>query len=93
MWLVLCDYYILTPAFCVQVSSYSLEVTATDMGEPSLSSTAQINVHVSDANDNPPVFSQAKYEAVIQVSGYLSTVCRKDNPPVFSQAKHEASFG
>ncbi|XP_043247503.1 fat-like cadherin-related tumor suppressor homolog, partial [Amphibalanus amphitrite] len=58
--------YVATQLDREMVSSYGLEVTATDMGEPSLSSTAQINVHVSDANDNPPVFSQAKFEAVIQ---------------------------
>ncbi|ELK02980.1 Protocadherin gamma-B4 [Pteropus alecto] len=41
--------------------SYHLTLTASDCGDPSLSSTAQIQILVSDANDNPPVFSQERY--------------------------------
>ncbi|KAM5169004.1 protocadherin gamma-B4-like [Callospermophilus lateralis] len=41
--------------------SYHLTLTALDFGEPPLSSTAQIQVLVTDANDNPPVFSQEIY--------------------------------
>ncbi|XP_037068712.1 protocadherin Fat 1-like [Pollicipes pollicipes] len=58
--------YVATQLDREMVSSYSLDVTATDGGDPSLSSSAQINVHVSDANDNPPVFSQSRYSAIIQ---------------------------
>ena len=50
------------------MSSYSLQVTATDGGHPALSSTCKVNVLVTDVNDNPPVFSRAEYSAVIQVS-------------------------
>ncbi|XP_070270863.1 protocadherin gamma-B4 isoform X21 [Myotis yumanensis] len=41
--------------------SYHLTLTALDGGDPPLSSTAQIQVLVTDANDNPPVFSQELY--------------------------------
>ncbi|XP_023370097.1 protocadherin gamma-B4-like [Otolemur garnettii] len=41
--------------------SYHLTLTALDFGDPPLSSTAQIQVLVIDANDNPPVFSQDIY--------------------------------
>ncbi|XP_061007530.1 protocadherin gamma-B4 isoform X19 [Dama dama] len=41
--------------------SYHLTLTALDFGDPPLSSTAQIQVLVTDANDNPPVFSQELY--------------------------------
>ncbi|XP_066128872.1 protocadherin gamma-B4 isoform X22 [Saccopteryx bilineata] len=41
--------------------SYHLTLTALDSGDPTLSSTAQIHVLVTDANDNPPVFSQELY--------------------------------
>ncbi|KAF0878629.1 FAT4 protein, partial [Crocuta crocuta] len=41
--------------------SYQLTLTALDGGDPPLSSTAQIQVLVTDANDNPPVFSQEVY--------------------------------
>ncbi|XP_037003474.2 LOW QUALITY PROTEIN: protocadherin gamma-B4-like [Artibeus jamaicensis] len=40
---------------------YHLTLTALDCGDPPLSSTAQIQVLVTDANDNPPVFSQELY--------------------------------
>ncbi|KAM5214030.1 protocadherin gamma-B4 isoform 24-T24 [Hipposideros larvatus] len=42
-------------------NSYHLTLTALDCGDPPLSSTAQIQVLVTDANDNPPVFSQELY--------------------------------
>ncbi|XP_076993354.1 protocadherin gamma-B4 isoform X7 [Tamandua tetradactyla] len=41
--------------------SYHFTLTALDCGNPPLSSTAQIQVLVTDANDNPPVFSQDIY--------------------------------
>ncbi|XP_016061095.1 PREDICTED: protocadherin gamma-B4 isoform X31 [Miniopterus natalensis] len=41
--------------------SYHLTLIAVDCGDPPLSSTAQIRVLVTDANDNPPVFSQELY--------------------------------
>ncbi|XP_058398717.1 LOW QUALITY PROTEIN: protocadherin gamma-B4-like [Diceros bicornis minor] len=41
--------------------SYHLILTALDFGDPPLSSTVQIQVLVTDANDNPPVFSQELY--------------------------------
>lgn len=33
-----------------------------DGGEPVLTGTAQIQIEVTDANDNPPVFSQSTYK-------------------------------
>ncbi|XP_072515621.1 protocadherin alpha-13-like [Salminus brasiliensis] len=39
-----------------QISHYNITVIASDEGTPSLSSTEVIAVHVSDMNDNPPVF-------------------------------------
>lgn len=41
-------------------SSYHLVVKATDQGVPSLSSTCNVSVTVSDVNDNPPVFNVTK---------------------------------
>ncbi|XP_029420557.1 protocadherin gamma-B4 isoform X28 [Nannospalax galili] len=50
-----------TPLDREKQKSYHLTLTALDSGHPPLSSTAQIQVLVTDANDNPPVFSQDVY--------------------------------
>lgn len=59
-----------------QVSGYSLLVQAVDSGVPVMSSTATVNIDISDVNDNSPVFTPANYTAVIQVSkpGYEALV-------------------
>ncbi|KAJ8416521.1 hypothetical protein AAFF_G00358090 [Aldrovandia affinis] len=49
-----------------KVSGYTLTVLASDNGNPPKSSSATINIDVSDVNDNPPVFSQANYSLIIQ---------------------------
>ncbi|XP_049837416.1 fat-like cadherin-related tumor suppressor homolog isoform X3 [Schistocerca gregaria] len=48
------------------ISSYVLEVNAKDNGLPVMTSYVMVNVEISDANDNPPVFSQPNYTAVVQ---------------------------
>lgn len=52
-----------------QTSGYTLTVVASDNGAPPLSSSAMINIDISDINDNPPLFSQANYSLIIQVRG------------------------
>ncbi|XP_031645860.1 protocadherin alpha-2-like isoform X11 [Oncorhynchus kisutch] len=52
-------------------SQYNVTITATDEGTPPLSSTSVITVHISDVNDNAPLFS----EPVVNV--YV-----KENSPV-----------
>ncbi|XP_028271945.1 protocadherin alpha-6-like isoform X15 [Parambassis ranga] len=42
-------------------SQYELTITATDAGQPPLSSEKTITVEVSDVNDNSPEFSQSPY--------------------------------
>ncbi|XP_076001621.1 protocadherin Fat 1a isoform X2 [Genypterus blacodes] len=49
-----------------RTSGYTLMVVATDNGMPPYSSSATINIDVSDVNDNPPLFSQANYSLIIQ---------------------------
>ncbi|XP_036403737.1 protocadherin gamma-C5-like isoform X4 [Megalops cyprinoides] len=43
------------------VAEYSVVVTATDLGSPSLSSQKSLSVTLSDVNDNAPTFSQSSY--------------------------------
>lgn len=40
-------------------------VEAKDGGTPALSAVATININLTDVNDNPPMFSQDVYSAVI----------------------------
>uniref|UniRef100_A0A8C3A5X4 FAT atypical cadherin 1a n=1 Tax=Cyclopterus lumpus TaxID=8103 RepID=A0A8C3A5X4_CYCLU len=49
-----------------RTSGYTLMVVASDNGSPPLSSSAVINIDISDVNDNPPLFSQANYSLIIQ---------------------------
>ncbi|NXT62327.1 PCDGD protein, partial [Chaetops frenatus] len=44
-------------------SSFELVLMAVDGGDPERSGTVQVRVNVTDANDNPPVFSKSVYEA------------------------------
>ncbi|CAL4108899.1 unnamed protein product [Meganyctiphanes norvegica] len=44
---------------------YLLTVTARDNGSPSLSDTTDVEITVSDVNDNSPVFSQMSYRASV----------------------------
>ncbi|NWV74872.1 PCDGA protein, partial [Dasyornis broadbenti] len=44
-------------------SSFELVLTAMDAGEPMRSGTVQVRVNVTDANDNPPIFSKRAYVA------------------------------
>uniref|UniRef100_A0A670IJT0 Cadherin domain-containing protein n=1 Tax=Podarcis muralis TaxID=64176 RepID=A0A670IJT0_PODMU len=46
--------------------SLQLILTALDGGEPRKTGTAQIWINVTDANDNPPVFTQEVYEVSVR---------------------------
>ncbi|KAL1459777.1 hypothetical protein WDU94_011731, partial [Cyamophila willieti] len=48
------------------VSSYQLQIRAVDCGVPELASFTMLNIEVSDVNDNPPLFSQHNYTAIVQ---------------------------
>ncbi|XP_054647623.1 protocadherin beta-16-like [Dunckerocampus dactyliophorus] len=46
-------------------SQYNITVTCSDEGVPSLSSSVTLTLHISDVNDNTPVFERSSYEASI----------------------------
>lgn len=48
------------------ISSYVLEIQASDHGTQQLSSYVLVNIEISDANDNPPLFAQSNYTAFVQ---------------------------
>ncbi|XP_023607810.1 protocadherin gamma-B1-like [Myotis lucifugus] len=64
-----------------QIAEYNVTVTATDKGKPSLSSSTSITLHITDVNDNAPVFQQPAY--LVHVP--------ENNPPGASIAQVSAS--
>ncbi|XP_060035755.1 protocadherin gamma-B6 isoform X6 [Erinaceus europaeus] len=64
-----------------QNPEYNVTLTATDRGQPPLSSSITITLHIGDVNDNPPVFAQLSY--LVQVE--------ENNPPGASIAQVSAS--
>lgn len=69
------------------IPAYVLEVRAKDRGVPALETTAVINVEILDANDNPPLFEQSNYTAIVQEDKPLGHTIIKfvvedaDSPP------------
>ncbi|XP_069825321.1 protocadherin gamma-C5-like isoform X18 [Dendropsophus ebraccatus] len=48
-----------------KLSQYTIRLTASDLGSPSLSSHFTISLNISDVNDNPPAFLHNVYNAFI----------------------------
>ncbi|KAM9849712.1 protocadherin beta-16-like [Aulostomus maculatus] len=48
-----------------RASEYNISVSCSDEGVPSLSSSVTLTLHISDVNDNAPVFERSSYEASI----------------------------
>uniref|UniRef100_A0A8U7P559 Uncharacterized protein n=1 Tax=Corvus moneduloides TaxID=1196302 RepID=A0A8U7P559_CORMO len=77
-------------------SSFELVLTAVDSGDPSRSGTVQVRVNVTDANDNPPVFSKVVYEARVAENppaGLLVLQVRATDADAGSNGRVSYSFG
>ncbi|XP_017344239.1 protocadherin gamma-A3 isoform X29 [Ictalurus punctatus] len=46
-------------------AEYNITVTCSDEGVPSLSSSTSLRLHISDVNDNAPVFERKNYQAYV----------------------------
>ncbi|KAM9413734.1 protocadherin alpha-2-like isoform 6-T6 [Salvelinus alpinus] len=55
-------------------SQYNVTITATDEGTAPLSSTSVITVHVSDVNDNAPLFSEPVINVYVKENSLLGDV-------------------
>ncbi|XP_046907555.1 protocadherin alpha-3-like [Hypomesus transpacificus] len=58
------------------VSHYSVIITASDEGNPPLSSTSIITVHVSDVNDNAPRFLEPVINIYVKENSPIDTVIK-----------------
>ncbi|KAL2094515.1 hypothetical protein ACEWY4_009234 [Coilia grayii] len=59
-----------------KIADYNITLTATDEGNPPLSSSKTIHLSVSDVNDNPPVFEEQSYSAYVSENNKPgSSVC------------------
>ncbi|XP_023184242.1 protocadherin gamma-C5-like [Xiphophorus maculatus] len=55
-------------------SEYEVEITATDLGSPPMSSKKTINVNITDVNDNPPIFTQFTYSVYLKENGLPGSI-------------------
>ncbi|KAI6650765.1 protocadherin Fat 4-like [Oopsacas minuta] len=70
-------------------NSYTLTVVAVDNGRPSMTSSAQLIVNVTDENDNIPIFSLTNYTAVVCENTPLNTTILQ----VEASDRDSGSFG
>ncbi|XP_041440826.1 protocadherin gamma subfamily A, 3 L homeolog isoform X7 [Xenopus laevis] len=48
-----------------KISQYVIQMTAKDLGSPTLQTHVAFSLNISDINDNPPLFLQANYDAIL----------------------------
>lgn len=56
-----------------EISVFTLKVLAMDRGSPARNSTADVIIHVDDANDNSPIFNQTFYEVKVSEAQAVGT--------------------
>ncbi|XP_073477077.1 protocadherin gamma-C5-like isoform X13 [Aquarana catesbeiana] len=57
-----------------KISQYTIELTASDLGSPNLSSKMTVILRISDVNDNAPIFLQLTYDALIKENSNPGTL-------------------
>ncbi|ELU01385.1 hypothetical protein CAPTEDRAFT_135638 [Capitella teleta] len=62
-----------SPVDCEMSSEPRLQVVATDSGTPPLSTTVTVIIHITDVNDNQPVFDQSFYNVSIREDAALGS--------------------
>ncbi|XP_076729967.1 protocadherin gamma-C5 isoform X8 [Maylandia zebra] len=67
-------------------SECKIEITATDLGSPPLSTKKTINVTITDVNDNAPVFTQKTYNVYLKENGVPGSI-------LFSVSASDLDFG
>ncbi|KAM9740617.1 protocadherin gamma-C5-like [Menidia menidia] len=55
-------------------SEYNVEIVASDLGSPPLSTKKIINVTITDVNDNPPIFTQPYYNVYLKENGVPGSI-------------------
>uniref|UniRef100_A0A8C5DX71 Cadherin domain-containing protein n=1 Tax=Gouania willdenowi TaxID=441366 RepID=A0A8C5DX71_GOUWI len=56
---------------------YSLTIEAFDGGKPARTGSLQVNIHILDENDNPPIFNQTEYHtSVREDTPVMSALCQ-----------------
>ncbi|XP_025022640.1 protocadherin gamma-B5 isoform X2 [Python bivittatus] len=76
--------------------SINLVLTAIDGGEPRKSSTVQILINVTDANDNPPIFTQEVYKISVRENAptgttVLQILASDDDEGIYAQIRYHFS--
>ncbi|XP_007473839.1 protocadherin beta-2-like [Monodelphis domestica] len=63
-------------------NEYNITITIADLGFPRLKTEHNITIHISDINDNPPVFTQTTYKLYLQENNspalHIGSVSAKD---------------
>ncbi|XP_060904152.1 protocadherin alpha-8-like isoform X5 [Labrus mixtus] len=59
-----------------RTSQYNISITATDEGSPPLSSTSVIDVHISDVNDNKPLFTENIINVFVKENSLVGEVIK-----------------
>ncbi|XP_036933509.1 protocadherin alpha-8-like isoform X8 [Acanthopagrus latus] len=58
------------------VANYNVTIEATDKGTPSLSSTSVLSIHVSDVNDNAPLFPEPQINVYVKENSPVGAVIK-----------------